>query len=57
MPSAFTVVSTATSAVGIGTTSPDYTLDVRGDANIDGNLTIKDNTVPSYGDCLVDFNK
>ena len=46
--SAFTVVSTATSAqLGIGTTSPDYTLDVRGDANIDGNLTIKENTVPS----------
>ena len=46
--SAFTVVSTATSAqLGIGTTSPDYTLDVRGDTNIDGKLTIKDNTVPS----------
>ena len=46
--SAFTVVSTATSAqLGIGTTSPDYTLDVRGDTNIDGKLTIKENTVPS----------
>ena len=46
--SAFTVVSTATSAqVGIGTTAPDYTLDVRGDANIDGRLTIRENTVPS----------
>lgn len=46
--SAFTVVSTATSAqVGIGTTAPDYTLDVRGDTNIDGQLTIKENTVPS----------
>ena len=47
--SAFTVVSTATSAQLVVSEPhhPDYTLDVRGDANIDGNLTIKDNTVPS----------
>ena len=46
--SAFTVVSTATSAqLGIGTTSPDFTLDVRGDSNIDGKLTVNNNTVPT----------
>jgi len=46
--SSFTVVSTATTTmVGIGTTNPLYTLDVRGDTNIDGNLTVNNNTVPS----------
>jgi len=46
--SSFTVVSTATTTlVGIGTTNPQYTLDVRGNSNIDGNLTINNNTVPS----------
>tara|TARA_B100001939_G_scaffold36469_1_gene28380 strand:+ start:2397 stop:3815 length:1419 start_codon:yes stop_codon:yes gene_type:complete len=46
--SSFTVVSTATTTmVGIGTTNPLYTLDVRGDTNVDGNLTINNNTVPS----------
>ena len=33
--------------VGIGTTSADYTLDVRGDTNIEGDLTIDGNTVPT----------
>ena len=48
--SAFTVVSTATSAqVGIGTTNPEYTLDVRGDTNISGKLTVNENSVPSLG--------
>ena len=46
--SSFTVVSTATTTmVGIGTTNPLYTLDVRGDTNIDGGLTVQNNTVPS----------
>ena len=46
--SSFTVVSTAsTIMVGIGTTDPSYTLDVMGDTNIEGSLTINENTVPS----------
>ncbi len=46
--SSFTVVSTATTTmVGIGTTNPLYTLDVRGDTNIDGSLTVNNNSVPS----------
>ena len=46
--SSFTVVSTATTTlVGIGTTNPVHTLDVRGDTNIDGNLTVNNNTVPT----------
>ncbi len=46
--SQFTVVSSGSSImVGIGTTDPEYTLDVRGDTNIDGNLTVNDNTIPS----------
>ena len=46
--SSFTVVSTATTTmVGIGTTNPLYTLDVRGDTNIDGELTVNNNSVPS----------
>jgi hypothetical protein len=46
--SQFSVVSSGSSImVGIGTTSPNFTLDVRGDANIEGDLTIDGNTVPS----------
>ena len=46
--SSFTVVSTETTTmVGIGTTNPLYTLDVRGNTNIDGILTLNNNTVPS----------
>jgi len=46
--SSVTVVSTATTTLlGVGTTDPQYTLDVRGDTNIDGNLTINTNTVPT----------
>ena len=41
------IATTATPYVGIGTTNPQYTLDVRGNSNIDGNLTINNNTVPS----------
>lgn len=46
--SSFTVVSTATTTmVGIGTTNPQFTLDVRGDTNIDGDLTVNGNQVSS----------
>jgi len=46
--SQFNVVSSGSSImVGIGTTSADYTLDVRGDTNIEGDLTIDGNTVPT----------
>jgi len=46
--SQFNVVSSGSSImVGIGTTSPDYTLDVRGDTNIEGDLTVDGNTVPT----------
>jgi len=46
--SSFTIVSTATTTmVGIGTTNPLHTLDVRGDTNIVGNLTVNNNTIPS----------
>ena len=44
--SSFNVVSTASSIqVGIGTTSPDYTLEVVGDANIQGELKIEGSKV------------
>jgi len=44
--SSFNVVSTASSIqVGIGTTSPDYTLEVVGDANIQGDLKIEGSKV------------
>lgn len=46
--SQFSVISSgSTIMVGIGTTNPLHTLDVRGDTNIEGNLTINNNTVPS----------
>jgi len=46
--SQFTVVSSgSTIMVGIGTTNPLHTLDVRGDTNIEGNLTVNNNTIPS----------
>ena len=46
--SQFTVVSSGSSImVGIGTTNPLHTLDVRGDTNIEGNLTVNNNTIPS----------
>jgi len=46
--SSFTVVSTATTTlVGVGTTNPQFTLDVRGDTNIDGDLTVNGNQVGS----------
>lgn len=46
--SSFTVVSTASTVmVGIGTTDPSFTLDVRGDANVDGSLSVNGNSVPS----------
>ena len=44
--SSFTVVSTATTTmVGIGTTNPGFTLDVRGNTNIDGDLTVNGENV------------
>ena len=44
--SSFNVVSTASSIqVGIGTTSPDYTLEVVGDVNIEGDLKIEGSKV------------
>jgi hypothetical protein len=46
--SQFSVISSgSTIMVGIGTTNPLHTLDVRGDTNIEGSLTINNNTVPS----------
>jgi len=46
--SQFTVQQTATTVeVGIGTIDPNYNLDVRGTANIEGDLTVNGNTVPS----------
>jgi hypothetical protein len=46
--SQFTVQQTATDVkVGIGTTDPNYNLDVRGTANVEGKLTVNENTVPS----------
>jgi len=44
--SSFTVVSTATTTmVGIGTTNPEFTLDVKGNTNIDGDLTVNGENV------------
>lgn len=46
--SQFSVISSgSTIMVGIGTTNPLHTLDVRGDTNIEGNLTVNNNTIPS----------
>ncbi len=46
--SQFTVQQTATTVeVGIGTIDPNYNLDVRGTANIEGKLSVGGNTVPS----------
>ena len=46
--SQFTVQQTATTVeVGIGTIDPNYNLDVRGTANVEGELTVNGNTVPS----------
>ena len=46
--SQFTVQQTATTVeVGIGTIDPNYNLDVRGTANVEGDLTVNGNTVPS----------
>ena len=46
--SSFTVVSTATTTmVGIGTTNPKLTLDVRGDVNFDGSVTYNSQPIPS----------
>jgi hypothetical protein len=46
--SQFTVVATASTVeVGIGTIDPNYNLDVRGTANVEGELTVNGNTVPS----------
>ena len=46
--SQFTVAATATTVeVGIGTIDPNYNLDVRGTANVEGDLTVNGNTVPS----------
>jgi hypothetical protein len=48
--SSFTVVSTASSIqVGIGTTAPNYTLEVKGDTNIEGKLMVNENSIPSLG--------
>lgn len=44
--SSFNVVTDSTTvSVGIGTTSPNFTLDVRGDANIGGDLTVEGSQV------------
>ena len=44
--SSFNVVSTESSVqVGIGTTAPEYTLEVVGDTNIEGDLTIEGSRV------------
>jgi len=48
--SSFTVVDSGNSTkVGIGTTAPELTLDVRGDANVSGNLTKDGNSVATIG--------
>jgi len=48
--SSFTVVSTATTTmVGVGTTNPKFTLDVKGDTNIDGSVTVNGQPVASIG--------
>ena len=35
--------------VGVGTTNPKFTLDVKGDVNIDGNITLNDQPIASIG--------
>jgi len=46
--SQFTVQQTTSAVeVGIGTIDPNYNLDVRGTANVEGTLTVNNNTVPS----------